>query len=100
MFEFRMRILDVRERDTDPPSFLGIVEGFPEVLVHTTSPEEVERDLTNALSEHLRRLQDREATRIDWDDYPTVRMVTLYVLLHLVRPGVGPGMSKNQLGKR
>ncbi len=25
MFEFRLRILDVRERDTDPPSFLGIV---------------------------------------------------------------------------
>ena len=29
MFEFRLRILDVWEREMDPPSFLGIVEGFP-----------------------------------------------------------------------
>jgi hypothetical protein len=79
VFEFRLRILDVRERDTDPPSFLGIVEGFPEVLVHSTSPEQAERDLSNTLIEHLRRLQDQEATRIDWDDFPTVRMVRFYL---------------------
>ncbi|MGP8016162.1 MAG: hypothetical protein ACLPP2_02575 [Thermoplasmata archaeon] len=77
MFEFRLRILDVRERDTDPPSFLGIVEGFPEVLVHATSAGEAEADLTGALIEHLTRLQDREATRIDWDDFPTVRVIRL-----------------------
>ncbi|HTT44490.1 MAG TPA: hypothetical protein VMH38_00540 [Thermoplasmata archaeon] len=77
MFEFRLRILDVRESDMDPPSFLGIVEGFPEILVHATSPIQAERDLVNALSEHLKRLQDREATRIDWDDFPTVRIVRL-----------------------
>jgi len=65
MFEFRLRILDVRERDTDPPSFLGIVEGFPEVLVHATSRDQTEKDLVNALCEHLKGLQDREATRID-----------------------------------
>ncbi len=75
MFEFRLRILDVRERDTDPPSFLGIVEGFPEVLVHATSPVQTERELVDALSAHLRRLQDHEATRIDWDDFPTVRLL-------------------------
>ncbi|MGP8016813.1 MAG: hypothetical protein ACLPQ4_04095 [Thermoplasmata archaeon] len=79
MFEFRLRILDVREHDTDPPSFLGIVEGFPDVLVHATSTAQAERDLVNALSEHLGRLQDREATRIDWDDFPTVRVARLYV---------------------
>jgi hypothetical protein len=79
MFEFRLRILDVRERVTDPPSFLGIVEGFPEVLVHSTSPAQAEVDLANALAAHLRRLQDREATRIDWDDFPTVRSVRLYI---------------------
>ena len=72
MFEFRLRILDVRERDTDPPSFLGIVEGFPEVLAHAISPAKAERDLLSALAEHLERLQDHEATRIDWDDFPTV----------------------------
>jgi hypothetical protein len=79
MSEFRLRILDVRERETDPPSFLGIVEGFPEVLVHATSPEQAEKDLANALGDHLRRLQDLEATRIDWDDLPTVRLTRLHL---------------------
>jgi len=77
MFEIRLRILDVRERDEDPPSFLGIVEGFPEILAHATSMEQAERDLTNALADHLKRLQDSEATRIDWDDFPTVRVSRL-----------------------
>jgi len=77
MFEFRLRILDVRERDTDPPSFLGFVEGFPEVLAHATSPEQTQKDLVNALAECLKRFQDREATRIDWDDFPTVRVARL-----------------------
>ena len=81
MFEFRLRILDVRQRDTDPPSFLGIVEGFPEVMAHATSEEQAEKDLLNALAEHLKRLQDRETTRIDWDDFPTVREVRLYLAL-------------------
>jgi predicted RNase H-like HicB family nuclease len=75
MFEFRLRILDVGEG-----SFLGIVEGFPEILVHATSPQQAEADLTRALMNHLERLQDREATRIDWDDFPTVRIAALYVI--------------------
>jgi hypothetical protein len=79
VFEFRLRILDVRERETDPPSFLGVVEGFPQVLVHATSAEQAERDLVNALIQHFERLQDREATLIDWDDLPTVRSVRLYI---------------------
>jgi imidazoleglycerol phosphate synthase glutamine amidotransferase subunit HisH len=73
MFEFRLRILDARERDTDPPSFLGIVEGFTEILVHATSVEQAERDALDAIEELLRRIQDREATRIGWDEFPTVR---------------------------
>jgi hypothetical protein len=77
VFEFRLRILDVRERETDPFSYLGIVEGFPEILVHAPSIGQAERDLVNDLEEHLRRLQDRETTRIDWDDFPTVRRVRL-----------------------
>jgi hypothetical protein len=81
MFEFRLRILDVREHEDDPPSFLGIVEGIPEVLVHATSAGQAERDLTTALIEHLKRLQDREATRIDWDDFATVRSMRLYLTL-------------------
>jgi predicted RNase H-like HicB family nuclease len=79
VFEFRLRILDVRERDTDPFSYLGIVEGFPEILVHATTIEQAERDLVNALEEHLKRIHDRETTRIDWDDFPTVRAVRLHV---------------------
>jgi len=79
VFEFRLRILDVRERETDPPSFLGIVEGFPEVLVHAPSPGQAEVNLTRALGEYLERIQDRESTRIDWDDFPTVRTARLYI---------------------
>lgn len=77
MFEFRLRILEGRERQTDPPSFLGIVEGFPEILVHATTIEQAERDLVNALSEHFARLMDHEATRLQWDDLPTVRVARL-----------------------
>ena len=77
MFEFRLRILDVRESDMDPPSFLGIVEGLPQILAHATSPGQVEAELTRALIDHLKRLQDHEATRIDWDDFPTVRIARL-----------------------
>ncbi|MFZ0830337.1 MAG: hypothetical protein WCB18_09490 [Thermoplasmata archaeon] len=79
MFEFRLRILDVRERETDPPSVLGIVEGFPQILVHTTSIEQAEKDLVNALKEHLTRWMDHEATRLELDDFPTVRAIRLLV---------------------
>ncbi len=79
MFEFRLRILDARESDAGPNSFLGIVEGFPEILVHSESIEQAELDLANSLIEHLSRRQDREATRIDWDDFPTVRISRLHL---------------------
>ena len=79
MFEFRLRILDMRERETDPPSFLRMVEGFPEAAVHATSAKQAEMDLRNALVEHLKQLQDREATRIDWDDLPTVRVARIFL---------------------
>ena len=75
-------LLDVRERETDPTSFLGIVEGFPQILTCSTSVEQTERDLVNALEEHLRRLMDHEATRIQLDDSPTVQ----FVRLHLAQP--------------
>ena len=77
MLEIRLRVLDVRERDADPFSYLGIVEGFPEILAHATSVGQAERDLVNALEDHLARLMDREATRLQLDDYPTVRTITL-----------------------
>ena len=79
MFEFRLRILDARERATDPPSFLGIVEGFPEILVHATSAKQAETGLLDALRECLARLMNHGATRIDWDDFPTVRMIRVYL---------------------
>jgi predicted RNase H-like HicB family nuclease len=84
MFEFRLRILDVRERDSDPPSFLGIVEGFPGVLVHATTIEDAERELVNALQGHLARLMDYEATRIQLDDYPTVSVLKLRLCAYLL----------------
>lgn len=51
------------------------MEGFPQIMTHSTSVEGAEIDLTNALEEHLKHMQDRESTRIDWDDVPTVRLV-------------------------
>lgn len=75
MFEFRLRVLDARESDAGPNSFLGIVEGFPEILMHATTVEQAERDHVNALEEHLRRLMNHEATRLELDDLPTVRVV-------------------------
>ena len=83
MFEFRLRILDARERDTDPFSFLGIVEGFPEILVHARTVEQAERDLVNALGEHLHRIMDYDATRLELDDFPVVNVVTLRLLSNL-----------------
>ncbi len=82
MFEFRLRILDVRERENDPPSFLGIVEGFPQVMSHAGSAAGAERDLIAALGDYLTRIQDREGTRVDWDDFPTVRTVRFYLNSH------------------
>jgi hypothetical protein len=77
MFEFRLRILDAREGDGDPPSFLGIVEGVPQILVHGDSVEGAEITLQNALVEHLRGLMDHAATGIFIDDLPTVRVSAL-----------------------
>jgi hypothetical protein len=37
MFEFSLRILDFRERETNSLPNLGIVEGFPQVMTHSTS---------------------------------------------------------------
>jgi hypothetical protein len=79
VFEFRLRILDARERETDPPSFLGIVEGFPQIMTHSASIQQAENDLVNALEEHLRRMMDFEATRLQLDDYPTTRLVRLTI---------------------
>lgn len=79
MFEIRLRILDVRERETDPNSFLGIAEGFPEILVHATTVEQVEKELVNALEGHFNRLMDLEATRLELDDYPTVSELRLHL---------------------
>lgn len=76
MFEFRLRILDV-----DEGSFLGIVEGFPDVMVHAKSASQAEADLVQALDAHMEGLKDPEATRLELDEFPTVRVVRL-----LLRP--------------
>ena len=72
MFEFRLRVLDA-----GAGSFLGIVEGFPELLVHATSAGEAEADLVRALVAHLDQLQNRDATWPHLDDLPMVRVVVL-----------------------
>jgi hypothetical protein len=76
VFEFRLRILDV-----GGGSFLGIVEGFPELLVHAASAGDAEADLVRALMALLDRLQNREATWPHLDDFPTVRTTRLLLML-------------------
>lgn len=68
----RLRVLEA-----GPASFLGIVEGLPEILVHALTPESAEADLVRALGDWLERNMDRGATRIERDDLPTVRTLKL-----------------------
>ena len=72
MFEIRLRILAY-----GPRQFLGIAEGFPDILTFSSTAERAEIDLTNAVEDHLRRSMNYEGTRMDWDDYPTVRAARL-----------------------
>jgi hypothetical protein len=74
VLEIRLRVLAY-----GPHRFLGIAEGFPEVLVFSKSPEAVEIDLTNAVEDRIRCRMNFEVTSIDWDDFPTVRSVRLYL---------------------
>jgi predicted RNase H-like HicB family nuclease len=72
MFEFRLRILEA-----GPNSFLGIVEGFPQVMAHAATASAAEADLVRALGDYLEGLMDQEATLIQLDDFPTVRFARL-----------------------
>ena len=69
MLEIRLRVLAY-----GPRQFLGIAEGYPDILTFSSTAEQAEIDLTNAVEEHLRRSMNLEGTRLDWDDYPTVRV--------------------------
>ena len=75
MFEFRLRVLDA-----GGGSFLGIVEGFPELLVHATCAADAEADLIRGLISRLEGLQDLEGTRLQLDDFPTIRVIRLFLL--------------------
>lgn len=74
MFEFRLRILE-----EGPNSFIGVVDEFPDFLVHGTSINEVEQDLVNVLIPQLRRLLNYEPVRYGLDELPTVRIVQLHL---------------------
>jgi hypothetical protein len=72
VFEFRLRILEA-----GPDSYLGVVEGFPSVLVHANTAAVAEAELVRALIDYLERQMDRERTRIQYEDFPTVRTARL-----------------------
>jgi len=74
VFAFRLRILDVGRG-----SYLGIVEGFPQILAHAESAGECEAQVTQILVAYLEGLKDEEATRIQLDDFPTVRTGRLHL---------------------
>jgi predicted RNase H-like HicB family nuclease len=75
VFAFKLRILDV-----GPNSYLGIVEGFPQILAHAESTAECEAQLTRLLTAYLEGLRDEDATQLQLDDFPTVRVSRLLVL--------------------
>jgi hypothetical protein len=72
MFAFRLRILEV-----GPDSYLGIVERFPMIMAHAESAVKCGAQLTSLLASYLEGLRDEEATRIQLDDFPTVRVARL-----------------------
>jgi len=74
VFEIRLRVLEAGQG-----SYLGIVEGFPDILVRASTASEAEADATRALADHLERSMDREATRMQMEDFPTVRVARLYL---------------------
>jgi hypothetical protein len=79
MFEFHLRILEV-----GPGEYAGVVEGFPDFMVTGTSIAQTERDLVAVLIEHLRNLLRYDPHRLWLDDFPTARVVKVYMA-----PGVG-----------
>ena len=85
MFAFTLRVLEA-----GPDSYLGMVERFPEILVHAVTAGRAEADLVRALSDRLERMLDRESTRIQLDDFPTVRVVRVYL-----SPGYCGGHNPN-----
>lgn len=60
------------------PPYLGIAEGFPQVLTYLVSVEQAERDLVNALKRHLGRRVGYEATRLRYDDSLGGRLAQQY----------------------
>lgn len=60
-----------------PSCYLGIVEGFPQALVYSSTLEPTARDLENALEEYLGGRRERETTRSPVDDFAIVRVVRL-----------------------
>ena len=76
MFEFRARVLQA-----GPSSFLGLVDGFPQIFTESESLAEAERDVLNALGDYLRSLEQPYAARIEQDDIPRVAVRRLYLSL-------------------
>jgi hypothetical protein len=76
MFEFRIRVLDVA-----PNGYLALVEGLPVLLAHGETAGQAEAEAVHLLEALLRRLLDLDATRIERDDFPTVRVTRLFLRL-------------------
>jgi hypothetical protein len=72
MFEFRARILQA-----GPNSFLGLIDGFPQILTESPTVVVAQIDVLNALGECLASMAESPAVRVEHDDYPTVRILRL-----------------------
>jgi len=74
MICYRLRIVAA-----DAASYLGIVEGVPQILVQATTIARAEAELCNALADHLPRDLDFESTLLELDDLPTVTTFRIYL---------------------
>jgi hypothetical protein len=72
MFEFRARILQA-----GPNSFLGLVDGFPQILTESSTVGGAEIDIVNALGDYLESLAEPPDARVEHDDMPEIRRLTI-----------------------
>jgi hypothetical protein len=71
---FRHRVLEA-----GPDSYLGIVDGFPEILVQAVPAQKGQADLVRGLEDYLERIQKCEDARIKHESFPTVRVAWAYL---------------------
>jgi hypothetical protein len=72
MFEFRARILQA-----GPNSFLGVIDGFPQILTESPTVGGAEIDVLNSLGDYIASLAEPPQAETEHDDFPTIAILRL-----------------------